>query len=209
VWRAEVKLDHVSISAPLRELERRGFRATMTPGSSSRHARVLLDRSYLEVIAPLDAGAPLAGCAWFMRPADPGSAAADLRRRGVPASEPVRYKGRDGTWLDVQIEVPRLAAVLPVLTRRIDATAGDWPPPLDEPHPNGALSIDELRLRARAPEALGRVLGALGARRDAHGRFVVAGGLVGAVDKTAGSPEGIAAIVVRRSDGPPLPIRLG
>jgi hypothetical protein len=208
VLRAEVKLDHVSISASVRELERLGFRTTMTR-SSGRHARVLLDRSYLEVVAPFAVDAPLAGCAWFMRPADPGSAAADLRRRGVPASEPMRYKGRDGTWLDVRIEVPQLAAVLPVLTRRLDAAVGDWPPPLDEPHPNGALSIDALRLRARAPEALGRVLGALGARQDAHGRFVFAGGLVVVVDNAAGSPEGIAAIVVTRCDGPPLPIVLG
>jgi Glyoxalase-like domain len=209
VRRAGVKLDHVSIYASARELERLGFRATMTPGSSGRHARILLDRSYLEVVAPRDAEAPIAGRAWFMRPTDPGSAAADLRRRGVPASEPATHKGQDGTWLDVQIEMPQLAAVLPILTRRLDATAGDWPPPLDEPHPNGALSIDELRLRAQAPEALGRVLGALGARHDADGRFVFAGGLVVAVDLAAGSPEGIAAIVVRRCDGPPLPIRLG
>jgi Glyoxalase-like domain len=208
-WCAGVKLDHVSIAASVGELEGLGFRATLTSGSAGRHARVLLDRSYVEVLAPLDAEAPLAGRAWFLCPADPAGTAADLRRRGVPASEPVTYNGQDGTWVDVQIEMPQLAAVLPVLTRRLDAAAGDWPPSLDEPHPNGAVSIGELRLRARAPEALGRVLRALGARHDAHGRFAFADGLVVAVDPAAGSREGVAAIVVRRCDRPPLAIPLG
>jgi Glyoxalase-like domain len=206
---AGVKLDHVSISSSVGELERLGFRATLTSGSAGRHARVLFDRSYLEVVAPPDLEAPLAGRAWFMRPADPRSVAADLRRRGVPTSEPVTYKGHDGTWLDVQIELPHLAAVLPVLTRRLDVAAADWPPPLDEPHPNGAVSINELRMRAREPEALGCVLGALGARPAADGRFVFVGGLVVVVDPAASSPEGIAAIVVRRRDGPPLPVQFG
>jgi len=198
-------LDHVSIAAPFAELQRLGFALTVSDSSDGRHARVLLDRMYLEVTATDDARPPR-GRGWFVRPDDLVAAAADLRRRDVAATGPAPYIGHDGSWLDIKIELPGVETVLPVLTRRQDA--GDWPPPLSAPHPNGARSISELHLRTGAPEALAFILGLLGAQQDAHDRLVLPGGALIVLGPAAGGPEGVARVVISCDAAPVLTIDL-
>lgn len=198
-------LDHVSLAAPFEQLRRLGFDLTVSESSEGQHARILLDRMYLEV-TPTDDARPPAGRGWFVRPDDLHAAASDLRHRDVAVTGPVPYTGHDGSWLDVKIEVPRLAAVLPALTRRQDV--GDWPPPVAAPHANGARSIREVHLRTDAPEALAGMLELLGARPDANDRFVLPGGAVIVLRAAAGDSEGVSGVVVSCGAASPIGIDL-
>jgi len=119
-------LDHVSLSVsdPVAWARFHGFDDPVA-------SRVLLDRSYLEVVA--GSARPLV----FVRPDDIHAAAAGL---GLGPPEP--YAGRDGSWLDVAVPDG------PTLTVRTDRP--DWPPPRTEPHPNGALSLREVRVAGPA-----------------------------------------------------------
>jgi hypothetical protein len=167
-----------------------GFMVAYTPGTEGEHARVLLDRVYVE-LSPADA---VAGRAWFVRPDDVHAAARLLRERGIDASDPATYAGRDGTWLDVELRLPLLAPVLPIVTRRSDAVMGGWPPALQQPHPNGVRGIAWLALRTPVPDRLGRVLVALGAVAAGPLRWTLEGGAEVRAVHAAGGAEGLQAI---------------
>lgn len=162
-----MRLDHVSITAPAGALEDLGFVVTQTGGARGDHARVYLDRVYLEVTA----GPGLAGRGWFLRPDDVTTVARDLRERGVTAADPVEYRGRDGTWLDVELREPALEGPAPILTRRIDVPHGAWPPSLPVAHPNGSRRIKALTVSSPVPDALAHALRVLGGAAPVPGRI--------------------------------------
>lgn len=155
-----LSVDHVSLTGTIADLERDGFRITRTPADPT-HARIHLDRSYLELRT--DAPAPaLRGVGWFLRPDDPAAIIRQLTAAGVMASEPSLYLGSDGRWSDITVGDGRCGAAAPVITHRIDWA--DWPPPLDVPHPNGAVTIVGVELGLGDPAALAALLTTLGAQ---------------------------------------------
>jgi len=163
---ATVQFDHFSIAASATTLERLGFRVTPTPGTQGRHGRVFLDGVYVEIREP--PGATTSN-AWFLRTGDVHRCAQQLRARGLTARGPHRYEAADGAWLDLELEVGDLGAVLPVITQRVSPAAGPWPPALTEPQPNGTCAVRELHLTTSDPYALGRVLRTLGATAGEDG----------------------------------------
>lgn len=192
-------LDHVSINASATQLSTLGFRVTPTPGANS-HARVLLDRCYLEVTpSPL-----MTGRAWFLRPRDVHLAASALHRAGVYCNGPTPYVGHDGRWLDVEAADPGRLLGLPIVTRHTDLDEARWPPPLATPHPNGATRLAELHLRLGTPEPLSRVLEALGAERQQTGRFILGDGAVVVIDAESTASCGIAKLVLTTTRTSPL-----
>ena len=165
-------MDHVSITTSAEALERLGFTVTATPGTGN-HARVILHRAYLEVQLDNGANSAMAGKGWFLRPVDLDVSVASLRAHGLASSDPLAYVGRDGRWLDVQVDGNPDAA-LPILTRRTDVRSSDWPPPLHLPHANGALRLARIQVRTNSATLLRRLLRALGVQPiDAHA-FVLA-----------------------------------
>lgn len=203
-----VSLDHVSLIAAPGAIEALGFALTPTRGAVN-HGRVRLDRSYLEVVADPGPRVPLRASGWFLRCDELDVAAARLRDAGLQVSDPRSYKGHDGAWLDLELKQtgPQTAA-LPTLTKRTDLPVGAWPPPLAEPHSNGATRLAEVRLFAPDPEPLASRLAALGATVERVGeRFVLAeSGAV--VQSVRPGPAGIDALVFARPSGEPLVIDL-
>ena len=199
-------IDHVSVTSSLDALDELGFSLTPTKGSGGRHGRVMLDRTYLEVTLESE-DSSVFGRGWFLRPPDIQAAPARLRQHGIPATDPTLYEGHDGSWLDVEMDVPALARVLPTLTCRLHV-ADCWPPPLREPHPNQATGIAELHLRTHDPTALIDVLETLGG--DAKDRSHVAfnGGAVVAIAAADKHPAGLAGLVVARAGKAPMYIEL-
>jgi hypothetical protein len=186
-------LDHLSLAGPPGEFERLGFCLTPTRGAPS-HARILLERSYVEV-TPADAKADgLTACGWFLRPDNLEQAAQALRNRGISVTGPQPYEGADGTWLDLMLAGPT-TTLLPTLTRRLDRPAEAWPPSLESPHPNGAVALKEVRLRSREPAMLIAVLDALGAGAAGPGRFELEAGTAISIEDSPG-PEGFIAVAV-------------
>lgn len=192
-------LDHVSVAAERAWVEDAGFALTPTSGADG-HARVFLDRSYLEVVAG-DRGEPAAR-GWFLRPDDLEEAATTLRAAGLSTSGPARYEGTDGTWLDLAL-ADEASPALPTLTRRVDPV-GEWPPPLRTPHPNGAVRLVEVHLRVGNPAPLVPMLEALGAQREGESKLGLGAGGRVVIETTDRATEGIAAIVLARVDGRPL-----
>jgi len=192
-------LDHVSITASATQLDTLGFRVTPTPGANS-HARVLLDRWYLEVMP----SPSMTGRAWFLRPQDVHLAASALRRAGVLCDAPTPYVSHDGQWLDLEAPDPGGELGLPIVTRRTDLDEARWPPPLATPHPNGATRLAELHLRVGTPEPLSRALEALGAEREQTGRFILGDGAVVVIDAESTASCGIAKLVLATTRATPL-----
>ena len=192
-------LDHVSITASATQLSTLGFRVTPTPGADS-HARVLLDRCYLEVTP----SPSMTGRAWFLRPKDVHLAASALRRAGIPSNAPTPYVGHDGSWLDVEATDPGGGLGLPIVTRRTDLDEATWPPPFATPHPNGATRLAELHVRLQTPEPLSRALEALGAERQQTGRFILGDGAVVVIDAESTARSGIAKLVLVTTRASPL-----
>ena len=224
-----LSLDHVSLRASPAELERRGFRVTPTAGAHGQHARVMLDRSYLELTWPgtsvtnvrisqvNDEGgpgprsrgprtpggkrSPLSAVGWFVRSDGQDALLGRLRASGVAVPAPAPYAGRDGEWLDLKL--PGAAVVTPIVTRRTDRD--DWPPALTAPHPNGATSITRLRVSAQRPRALRAVLTAAGASERGSGRI----GLCGAeLEIETGRADALTAIILGDSRGGELVLAL-
>lgn len=199
-----MRLDHVSIVAPSGALEALGFTVTATGGAAGEHARVLLDRVYLEVAPARE----FAGRGWFLRPNDVVAAARMLRERGIAAADAAVYQGRDGTWLDVELRVPGLQAVLPTITRRTPTPPEGWPPPLRR-HANGARRIAEVELRTHAPARLVKVLITLGATHDGSRRLVLPGRTAVTVLDAGDQPEGLAAVAITGAGDDMLRLELG
>jgi Glyoxalase-like domain len=194
-----LSLDHVSIRAAAKTLEAQGFRVTPTPGSDGDHARIMLDCVYLELRHPAgEVG--VRGAGWFARSDDQVAAGRRLEEAGIFVSDPT-YEGIDGAWLDLALAGP--SRVTPTLTRRVDIP--DWPPPLIEPHPNGVVSIAELRIGAREPEQLIDLVTVAGAEPGGEGRLGL-GDAELAVEHSA--DDALLAIVFRCHDGGVLALEL-
>lgn len=143
-------LDHASVIVPdlpaaVEHLDvRLGLRATVSAGDPTRHSRVYLDRSYLEVAAP---GHALRWQAanFFLRFDDPRGLRAHLDSSGLSSRFSV-YEGVDGRWDDVEIEAGSVP--LPILVRRTHPpeVSRCWPPPLTEPHPCGARALAAVQI---------------------------------------------------------------
>jgi hypothetical protein len=199
-------LDHVSLTAETARVEGLGLRLSPTGGDGS-HARVLFERSYLEVTPPAGtAAAELGARGWFLRPADPGEAAEALRSAGISAVGPGAYEGADGTWLDLRIEPASPA--LPILTQRLDMPADEWPPPRGSSHANGATRLSAVHLESEDPVLVGRVLETLGARPRGDGRFELGGGGGVIVRESRAGREGVVALDLARADRPPVRLHL-
>lgn len=225
-----LSLDHVSLRASPTELERRGFRITPTAGAHGRHARVMLDRSYLELtwagtsvthlqISQVSDGggpgsrwhrpaalggetSPLSAVGWFVRSDDQDALLHHLRTAGWAVPAPAPYTGHDGDWLDLTLPGP--AVVTPIVTRRVDRD--DWPPALSAPHPNGATRISRLRVSAQRPRALRAVLTAAGASERGSGRI----GLCGPeLEIETGRADALTAIILGDPRGGELMLALG
>jgi len=191
-------LDHVSITASATQLSTLGFRVTPTPGANS-HARVLLDRWYLEVTpSPL-----MTGRAWFLRPRDVHLAASALHRAGVYCNGPTPYVGHDGRWLDVEAADPGRLLGLPIVTRRTDLDEARWPPPLADAPPEWRDAAGRATPLG-TPEPLSRVLEALGAERQQTGRFILGDGAVVVIDAESTASCGIAKLVLATTRTSPL-----
>jgi hypothetical protein len=193
------RLDHVSLVAERVTLEGLGFRVTPTPGAED-HARVFLDRTYLELTPPRDA-VEVRARAWFLRRSDLGQAADSLRAAGFRVAGPSRYRGRDGEWLDVSASESEEAA-LPTLSKRLDRPEESWPPSLADPHPNGVTRLAALHLRARDPSRLLLLLASLDVPSPAPAALELAGGERLVVEPSSSGPEGISALVFERANDP-------
>jgi hypothetical protein len=126
-----VHVDHASLVVP-------GDPRAVCAGWGLRweDGRVLLDRRYLEVRS----GERFAAVGLFLAGEDPR----------VPLGPPSLYEGADGTWEDRAVAVPGDLTV--AATRRLTPpdVARDWPPPLGEPHPCGATTLDAVVVRGDA-----------------------------------------------------------
>jgi hypothetical protein len=137
---AAVELDHVSLVVPGdldAVCERWGWR--LSPGSGPEHGRVHLDYRYLE----LRRGARLEVVAVFFGNAN--GEAQTLCERGLSLGPPQTYHGHDGVWEDRLIDGFIADPLMMALTRRV-SPSGPWPPALEHPHPNGALSLDRVHV---------------------------------------------------------------
>jgi hypothetical protein len=190
-------IDHISLIGRSAQIEELGFHLSPISGPGSR-ARILFDGSYLEVMPPDGAeSAALGARAWFLRPADPEEAAEVLRGEGIPAVGPDLYEGDDGTWLDVMID--HETSALPILTRRVDRPAHEWPPLRGANHFNGTTRLSAIHLEARDPTQVSRVLKALGARTKNRGTFELGGDGRIVVHRSRDGRQGVVAIDLDRA----------
>lgn len=142
-------LDHASLCVPSLPLAIRrldevlGLTVVPTPARPAAHARIWLDRSYLEVRAEGAWG--LGG--FFLGFPERVTTQEALAARGLVARPAPRYVGVDGAWEELHLEGPG-DVPLPILVRRIEPPelARDWPPPLSTAHPGGAISLAGLEL---------------------------------------------------------------
>lgn len=206
-------LDHASVAVPdlgaaVEHLDRRlGLRVTVSPEAPERHARLYLDRGYLEVSAGPGADRWEATML-FLRFDDPVSLRAHLDAVGI-AYRFGEYEGVDGVWDDVEIRLG--ATSLPTLIRRTAPAevARDWPPPLVEPHRSGARSLAAVHVEVPsldgAAEAFGRLVGAGRVSRPDPRRVRVAldaGELVlreGTSERIAGIVLGVGSLAETRA----------
>ncbi len=153
----ELGLDHVSIEVPDfadavgRLDEQLGLHVTVSPQAPERHGRVYLDRAYLEVAANLGRRS-WAVTSFFVRFSDPVGLRARLggARLGYRCQV---FEGVDGRWEDVELDVAGVP--VPILVRRTEPAqvARNWPPPLDEPHRCGAVTLAAVHLPVASIEA--------------------------------------------------------
>jgi hypothetical protein len=194
----------LAVSRPL--LDELGLRVTTTAGGAG-HARVLLDRCYLEV-PESSASHSRADLGWFLRPDDLDAAAELLRNAGITASDPAEYVGYDGRWLDVEPTETFDASGLPTLTRRPDLDEDEWPPPLIMPQPNHVTGVAELHVYSQAPDTLRLALEVLGADRQDSGNYILSDGTTIVVDESQRAGGGISKLLFSRP-GVPLGLELG
>jgi hypothetical protein len=200
-----LRLDHVSLAVSRPLLAELDFRVTETAGGAG-HARVLLDRCYLEVPAS-SASHSRADHGWFLRPDDLDVAVEQLRSAGINASDPVEYVGYDGRWLDVEPADEFNRSGLPTLTRRLDLDEAAWPPSLLTAHPNDVTGVAELHVYSRVPESLRRALVVLGAARQDADTYMLSDGTAIVVDNSDRAGGGISKLLFSRP-GMPLGLEL-
>ncbi len=195
------RLDHLSIVAPFSELERAGFRITRTPGTDGEHARILLDRMYVEVSRAPQAEL-MRGVGWFVA-GELSVTAEVLAGQGIAVSQPVVYRGADGEWLDVTFAGEPREVALPVLTKRTDLE--EWPPPLIQPHPNGAVAVSAVHLNVEHPGFLSTLLRALKAKAMSPARYLLSGV---EITLSASSRSSISAVAFSCMDQSELRLKL-
>lgn len=199
-----VSCDHVSLRGSLGRVAELGFIAAPTQGGDGRHARVLLDRMYLELdVVDADAS-PLTATGWFLRPSDLEAAARALVGAGFAVSGPALYDGHDGRWSDVSLSDGGLAGVSPILTVRVDMPPDSWPPKTGAAHPNGVTAIGALELETPDPERAMRALSALEAVRSTAGLILVDGTEVWLRHNPVARAARIATLHFRRRSGDDL-----
>jgi len=126
-------LDHVSLRTPdfagtLQVLEERlGLVARRTPAAPQQHARIFLNRSYLEIRRSDSSPATVQASRFFLRFEDGSRAQAALAARGL-TSELATYQGEDGVWEDLTVQDPEATALLLVRRTEPPEVAMDWPP---------------------------------------------------------------------------------
>ena len=138
-------LDHVSVRGPaLGEICRRlGLPVRPTPGTRD-HARVLLDRTYLELA---EGSAPeVRASRLFLGFQDASEALAALHARGLAGARLEPYRGHDGVWEDVSLGHPEAALV--TLVHRVEPAdlARDWPPALVQVPASGVRGLAAVTL---------------------------------------------------------------
>lgn len=203
-----LRLDHVSIAARSSDLGQRGFRVTSTDdaGLDQPHARLFLNRVYLEIV-PAPTHGEVIGRSWFLHTPDLPAAAEALRSAGIRVGGPTTYKGLDGVWEDVEIDPPSATPAMPMVTRRVDRHAMTWPPPLSEAHPNGARTVKSLHVCTSDPARLLAVLTALGAEIK-RGSALLEDDVTIEVAHARATGERIEAVTIGRDGAPPMSLKL-
>jgi hypothetical protein len=138
-----IRLDHATLEVPdLVEAgdilwERFGLRVTPTPEDREGHARLFLDRTYLEVV-PGAAEDELRLTGFYLFHPDVPTAVERLRAVGLASGPAVPYRGIDGVWWDGMLTAPE-GVPAPLLVQRTHPAdvAAAWPPPLRNRHPSG------------------------------------------------------------------------
>lgn len=200
-------LEHASLTVPdiadaarwLRD--ELGLLAKVTP-ADSRHSRVYLDLSYLEVSSREPVTAPQLGL-FFLRFEDPQALVRHLELAGLEYrfSE---YEGVDGRWDDVEViarDVP-----MPILVRRTHPpdVAAAWPPRLATSHPSGATWLAAVVVKvADLAEAVGAYSRLLGCKTESLGadcRTRAIPAATGTIVLEQGENEGLAGLILGRSD---------
>jgi hypothetical protein len=149
------------------------------------HSRIFLDRHYIEIDETDGTGVDATG--WFLGGPDLGRTALTLSAEEIPALWPAQGRYHDGLWRNLII-VGHTPSI-PVLTHRMDLSGDVWPPRLDKPHPNGATSISELRLRTSEPTLLTTYLTTIEAIPLGPGRFELSKGVVLAIEDATGTQK--------------------
>ncbi len=170
----DLRLDHASLQVPrldtaMAMLQRLGLTATPTPGDEARHARLYLDRAYLEVSVPT--GRPVSGprILLFMHGArDVFGQLPALKARGIEVEQAGPYQGADGVWDDVVLKAPAVGIPAPVLVSRRSPPelAADWPPAAKTTHPSGARTLQAVLLVTHQTDEAVRFYEQLGGRPD-------------------------------------------
>lgn len=134
--------------------QRVGLIATRTPSAATRHSRVYMHRSYLEVSTPETSAASPRGSVplFFLRFEDLEQTRRELTARGI-AFDATPYQGRDGVWDNVVLTAPE-GVLAPILVKRTHPLeiAREWPPAASAPQPCGARHLSGVLL----PVAAGR-----------------------------------------------------
>lgn len=204
---AALFLDHASVYVPTLEQGARrleevlGLTVTPTPARPAQHARIWLDRSYLEVRAEGAWG--LGG--FFLRHGDAAGTLAALQARGLQAWRGPPYVGVDGEWEELHVRAAQ-AVPLPLLVRRVAPAglAADWPPPLRSVHSGGAralvgveLAVSQLDEAAAAYAALSDVPIEAGPSETVRVRF--SGGASVTLRQRDEGSEGVRMVVLEVS----------
>jgi catechol 2,3-dioxygenase-like lactoylglutathione lyase family enzyme len=175
------RLDHVSIGVPhlgeavAQFAEQFGLEVTVSPEAPERHGRIYLDRSYLEVaVLP---GAPTWQVTdFFLGFSELAALQAHLDGADLAYRYAV-YRGVDGRWDDVQLDVADVPA--PGFVRRTEPpeAARNWPPPLARPHRCGAATLAAVHVPvpelAAASRFYGRLLGPATPQESGRRRVVL------------------------------------
>jgi hypothetical protein len=139
-----LRLEHATLEVPdLTEAgdilwDRFGLRITATPEDSEGHARLYLDRSYVEVVPGTSDADGLRLTGFYLSHPDVPSAIETLWERGLANGPAVTYRGVDGVWWDGVLTPPE-GVPAPVIVQRTEPAdvAADWPPALINRHPSG------------------------------------------------------------------------
>jgi hypothetical protein len=139
-----IRLDHATLEVPdLTEAvdifwDRFGLRVTLTPADPEGHARLFLDRGYIEIVPQQGDASGLRLTGFYLSHPNVPEAIERLCEVGLASGPAVTYRGVDGVWWDGMLTPPE-GVPAPILVQRIEPpdVAADWPPPLHHRHPSG------------------------------------------------------------------------